>query len=248
MQNGRGSPRWFALTFCESRTDYRVLVARRKTHTAKSASGTPGGGGGRAYPGLHRNGRARGVGRTPGFTDRPVPGVWGRPRASRTGPCPGCGADPGLHGPAVTRDPGGGAGANQKCPQNDEIAPKMAQNRVLGPSALTGATLSVKDRPAHTHTPPGCRGVGGQFPKKHNKNRAVPHHPGAITPRRCPTPTGAPRASRPARRPTPRAHPGLHPAAAVPHPGLHSEARGMPDLRPLITLDYVLRKGAQSNW
>ena len=24
---------------CESRTDYRVLVARRKTHTAKSASG-----------------------------------------------------------------------------------------------------------------------------------------------------------------------------------------------------------------
>ena len=25
--------------YCESRTDYRVLVARRKTHTAKSASG-----------------------------------------------------------------------------------------------------------------------------------------------------------------------------------------------------------------
>ena len=39
MQNGRGSPRWFALTFCESRTDYRVLATRRKTHTAKSASG-----------------------------------------------------------------------------------------------------------------------------------------------------------------------------------------------------------------
>ena len=39
MQNGRGSPRWFALTFCESRTDYRVLATRRKIHTAKSASG-----------------------------------------------------------------------------------------------------------------------------------------------------------------------------------------------------------------
>ena len=133
-----------------------------------------------------------------------MPGVWGRPRASRTGPCPGCGADPGLHGPAVTRDPGGGAGANQKCPQNDEIVPKMAQNRVLGPSALTGATLRVKDRPAHTHTRRGAGVSADSFRKNTTKTAPCPttpglsHHGGA--------------------RP-PRAHPGLHARPVAPPPG-----------------------------
>ena len=36
---GQAHQLWGEEGVCESRTDYRVLVARRKTHTAKSASG-----------------------------------------------------------------------------------------------------------------------------------------------------------------------------------------------------------------
>ena len=74
---------------------------------------SPEGGGGRAHPALHTQGRAPGAGRAPGFTERPVPHVRGTPRASSAGPCLRCGAtsraSPRAAAPRAPGRRGGGA-------------------------------------------------------------------------------------------------------------------------------------------
>ena len=189
------------------------------------------------------------------FTDRPVPRVWGGPReaSSRIGPCPGCGcgADPGLHGPARARGvgqtpgftgpppcsgtPGAGGGArdrgsNQaKMPKKDEPIPKNRETAFW----YSGPGAYVKDRPAHTHTRRGA-GVSAAIYRGggHSKHRAV---------RRAPPPRGYhttvvpdPHGRAPGFTPGPRPHPPGRPRASpgrrgAPPPGFAVEPGDLPD-------------------
>ena len=139
-------------------------------------------GGSAAPPGLPPpDGRARGVGRTPGFTDRPVPGVWGGPRASRGRRAPG----PRGWGP------GPGFKPSKKI---QKIMAKLPPQKNETAFWCSGPGAHAKDRPAHTHTRRGA-GVSAAICRKHQAS-TVPcptalgrsHH----GPRRCRTPTGAP--------------------------------------------------------
>ena len=167
-----------------------------------------------------------------GFTGTAVPRVWGGPRASRTGPCPGCGADPGLHGAAVPQDPGGGArdrGSNQakNVKKWRNYPPKSPKPR-FGAQVLAHMPKIALHTRTHAGVP-GCRRPFTENTKQTPCHAPPPRgdHTTAVPDPHAPK--GAPRASRPARSPTPRADPGLHPAAAVPRPGLRGESRVMSD-------------------